>query len=87
MSDAGIGHNSGEVDSGPLRAFCERIERLSESIGDLQDDRKEIFSEARSCGFDVTAIRQIIKIRAEDRDKRREREEILAIYLSALGME
>lgn len=90
MSDAGIGHNSAStehVHAGHLRAFLERIEKLSEEKKAIADDIREVFGEAKGTGFDVRTLRDILKIRAEDRDKRREREEILGLYLSALGIE
>jgi uncharacterized protein (UPF0335 family) len=77
---AGIG------DNGQLRAIVERIERLEEEKKALGDDVKDVFAEAKGNGFDTGALRDIIKIRKQDRDKRREREEILEIYLAALGM-
>ena len=38
-------------------------------------------------GFDTPAIRQILKLRKMDNSDRQEREEILALYMRALGME
>lgn len=92
MSDAGMGHNSDNaatehVHAGHLRAFLERIEKLAEEKKAIADDIKEVFGEAKGVGFDVPTLRDILKIRAQDRDKRREREEILGLYLSALGIE
>jgi uncharacterized protein (UPF0335 family) len=74
------------VNAGHLRAFIERIERLEEEKKALADDIKEVYGEAKGNGFDVKIIRKIVSIRKQDRDKRREEEEILDLYLSALGM-
>ncbi len=76
------GHNSKEQ----LRSIVERVERLAEEIKGLRDDQKDIFAEAKGNGWDVKALRQIIRIRAEDPQKRAEREAILDTYMSALGM-
>jgi uncharacterized protein (UPF0335 family) len=70
-----------------LRAFIERIEKLEEEKKAIADDIKEVYAEAKGTGFDVKIIRKIVSIRKQDRDKRREEEEILGLYLSALGIE
>lgn len=74
------------VNAGHLRAFIERIERLEEEKKALADDIKDVYAEAKGNGFDVKIIRKIVSIRKQDRDKRREEEEILDLYLAALGM-
>ena len=74
------------VDGGHLRAFIERIERLEEEKKALADDIKDVYGEAKANGFDVKAMRKIVTIRKQDRDKRIEEETILDLYLAALGM-
>lgn len=76
------GHNSKEQ----LRSIVERVERLNEEKAGLQSDIKDIFTEARGNGFDVKALRSIIRIRAEDPNKRAQREAILETYMQTLGM-
>lgn len=83
MSD--IGHNSG-IAAEQLRSFIERAERLHEERKGLADDLRDLFAEARGVGFDVKAIKQILKIRGQDHAERQEAEAILETYLSALGM-
>ena len=78
--------SSSVVNGGHLRAFVERIERAEEEKKAISDDIKDIYTEARGTGFDVKIIRQIVSIRRKDRDKRREEEEILDLYMAALGM-
>jgi len=80
------GDNSGPIAADRLRSLVERIERLNEEKAALASDIKDIFAEAHSAGFDKKALRAIIKERAEDTDKRREREELMDIYRNALGM-
>ena len=77
--------SSNSVDAGHLRAFLERIERLEEEKRAITDDIKEVFAEAKGTGYDVKIMRKIISLRRQDRDKRKEEEEILELYLSALG--
>ncbi len=69
-----------------LRAFVERIERLDEEKKALTDDIKDVYSEAKGNGFDVKALRQVVKLRKQDVDERKEQEAILETYLLALGM-
>lgn len=69
-----------------LRAFVARIERLEEEKAALAADLREVFAEAKSNGFDVKALRSVIRIRKLDENKRREEEAVLATYLHALGM-
>lgn len=80
------GSNSG-IEAGHLMAFIERIENIEERIAEEQDTRKEVYAEAKSVGFDVSVIREIVKIRKQDADKRREKGEILDLYCAAIGME
>ncbi|MBV8661471.1 MAG: DUF2312 domain-containing protein [Hyphomicrobiales bacterium] len=81
-----IGHNSEVVNAGHLLAFVERVEHLDQEIAALNDDKKDVYAEARGNGFDVKIIKKIVSIRKQDPDKRREEEAILEIYLAALGM-
>jgi uncharacterized protein (UPF0335 family) len=69
-----------------LKSIVERVERLHEERKAIADDIKDVFAEAKGNGFDVPAIKQVIRLRAEDKDERAEREAILDTYLQALGM-
>lgn len=77
-----IGNNS----SAQLKSVIDRIENLNEQIDDLKNDQKEIFAEAKSNGYDVAALRAIIKMRKEDANKRANREALIETYMQALGM-
>ena len=79
-----VGHNS--VSSDRLLSIIERIERLNEGKKDIQDAIKDIMAEAKGAGFNPKVIREVIKMRAEDREDREEREAIRDAYLKALGM-
>lgn len=70
-----------------IKSIIERVERLEEEKAAIAEDIKEIYAEAKGSGFDVKALKKIVKIRKMDEQKRREEEEILEIYLSAIGME
>lgn len=69
-----------------LRAFIERIERIEEEKAGLAADIRDIFAEAKSQGFDVKVMRQVLRIRKLRDDERAEQEAILVTYLHALGM-
>ena len=69
-----------------LRAFVERIERLEEEKKALSDDIRDVYGEAKVSGFDVKALRTIVKMRKQDVNERKEQEAILETYLHALGM-
>jgi uncharacterized protein (UPF0335 family) len=71
--------------AGRLRTIIERLERLEEDRKAVVLDMKEVFAEAKGDGYDVKALRKVLKIRAQDRAKRQEEEAILDLYLSTLG--
>ena len=69
-----------------LSAFVTRIERLEEERAALAADLREVYAEAKGNGFDVKALRSVIRLRKQDANKRREEEAVLTTYLHALGM-
>ncbi len=69
-----------------LRAFIERIERLEEEKKDVQEQIKEVFSEAKGVGFDTRIMRQLLRLRRLRDADRSEQEELLEIYKAAIGM-
>jgi uncharacterized protein (UPF0335 family) len=69
-----------------LKAFVERVERLEEEKKALSDDIRDVYSEAKANGFDVKALRTVVRLRKQDLDERKEQEAILETYLQALGM-
>jgi len=74
------------VSGAQLRQFIEQVEYLEEQKAALASDTREVFAEAKSAGFDVKVIRQILKMRKMDQDELRELEEVLDVYLQALNM-
>jgi uncharacterized protein (UPF0335 family) len=69
-----------------LRSIVERIERLEEEKKTIADDIKEVYAEAKGNGFDVKTLRQVVRLRKQDREERAEQEAMLDLYLHALGM-
>ena len=87
--------NGGDVDTDTavggiaadrLRSIIERVERLEEERKALAADIKDIFTEAKSAGFDVKVIRQIIRLRKLEPAEVEEQETLLDIYRRALGI-
>lgn len=70
-----------------LRQFIERIENIDSEIAGMQDDRNDVFLEAKANGYSKKAMQDIIARRKKSRDVLMEEEAILETYLSALGME
>jgi uncharacterized protein (UPF0335 family) len=90
---AGMGHNSegegmggGQVAAEELRLLIERAERLEEEKKGIQDDIKDVMSEAKGRGYDPKAIRKILGIRKKKKEEYQEEEAILEVYMQALGM-
>ena len=69
-----------------LKAFVERIERLEEEKKALSDDVRDVYAEAKANGYDIKALRAVVRLRKQDVEERKEQEAILETYLHALGM-
>lgn len=74
------------VTADELRQIIERAESLNQEIEGVKLTLKEVFSEAKSRGFDVKVIRKLISIRKRNRDDLAEEEAVLQVYMEALGM-
>jgi uncharacterized protein (UPF0335 family) len=79
--------HTGGVSGERLRSFIKRIEKLEEDKAAVGEDLKEVYAEAKGVGFDVKTIRQIVRLRKVELEKRRESEELLELYKAAIGME
>lgn len=69
-----------------LRQLVEQIERLEQEKKALSDDIRDKYLEAKAVGFDVKALRTIVRMRKKSKTEREEEESILDVYLHALGM-
>lgn len=78
--------SDGNIAADRLRSIIERIERLEEEKKALAGDIKDIFAEAKSAGFDVKVLRQLIRIRRQEPADVEEQETLLDVYRRALGM-
>jgi uncharacterized protein (UPF0335 family) len=93
MSEPSIGHNSDAAEApatkhakDQIRSIVERVERLEEDKKAISSDIGDIYKEANGNGFDVKALRTLVRMRKQDPDKRAEQETILETYMHALGM-
>jgi uncharacterized protein (UPF0335 family) len=78
--------NVGGIAGDRLKSFVERIERLEEEKAALTSDLRDVYAEAKGTGFDVKILRQIIRLRKMEDPDRKEQEELLDLYMRALGM-
>jgi uncharacterized protein (UPF0335 family) len=69
-----------------LRQFVEQIERLEEEKKAITGDIRDKYAEAKAVGFDIKALRQVVRLRKKSKTDRQEEEAILATYMHALGM-
>ena len=72
------------IPGGKIRSFVERIENLDSELQELNEQKKEVFSEAKAEGFDVKILKEIIKLRKQDKEERDERETLLDLYMRAM---
>lgn len=89
-----MGNNTGIAPEAPatrfakdqLKSIIERIERLEEEKATIASDISDVYTEAKGNGYDVKALRTIVRMRKQDAQERQEAETILETYMLALGM-
>jgi uncharacterized protein (UPF0335 family) len=72
------------IPGGRIRSFVERIEHIDTELQELSESKKEVFSEAKAEGFDVKILKEIIKLRKQDKNERDERDTLLDMYMRAM---
>jgi uncharacterized protein (UPF0335 family) len=77
---------TGGIAADRLRSLVERIERLEEEKKALTDDIRDVYAEAKSAGFDIKVLRQLIRLRRSQPAEVEEQETLLDLYRRALGM-
>ena len=75
------------IPGGRIRSFVERIEHLDTESQELNEQKKEVFAEAKAEGLDIKILKEIIKLRKQDKDERDEHETLLDLYLRAMESE
>lgn len=77
----------GGIDNARLKSLIERIEHLEEEKKAVSGDIRDIYAEAKSAGFDVKALRHVVKQRAKAKAERDEEKHIYALYEAAAGLD
>ena len=67
-----------------IRSFVERIEHLEAELQEINEQKKEVVSEAKGEGFDVKILKEIIKLRKQDKEERDEHDSLLDVYMRAM---
>jgi len=80
----GVGHNSAPP-VGQIKSFIERIERLMEERQTFTDDIRDAYTEAKAHGFDVKALRLVIRRRKMEADERAELDSNVELYEGIFG--
>lgn len=75
-----------EATDNRLRLLIERVETLNGEIKGVQEDRKEVFAEMKAVGYDVKAVKEVIRLRAMKPEDRREMQMVLDTYCAAMGL-
>ena len=76
----------GKIEVENLQSYVERIERINEEIAERTEDRKDIFTEAKSQGYDKKALAKIVALRKKDQDEAEQEEAIFTVYKRAMGL-
>jgi uncharacterized protein (UPF0335 family) len=71
---------------GKLKSFVERVEKLEEEKKAIAGDIREVYAEAKAEGFDVKALRAVIRLHRQDSEERREHEALVELYRDAIGL-
>lgn len=69
-----------------LKSIVERLERLEEEKKSTAADIRDVYAEAKSDGYDVKALRKVVRLRAKRPDERFHEETMVQTYMNALGM-
>ena len=67
-----------------IRSFIERVEHIEEELKALNEGKKEVFAEAKGEGFDIKVLKEILKLRKQDKDERDEQDSLLDLYMRAM---
>jgi uncharacterized protein (UPF0335 family) len=67
-----------------IRSFVERVEHLDTEIQELMELKKQVFAEAKGEGLDVKILKEVIKLRKQDKDERDEHDSLLDVYMRAM---
>lgn len=75
-----------QINDEKFKQIIERIERLEEEKKEIGRDINQIYAEAKGQGYDVKAMRAVIKLRKMSRIDRDEQEFLIDEYKRILGI-
>jgi uncharacterized protein (UPF0335 family) len=78
--------NIGGISAGQLRSFIEKLENLEQDKAEISETIRDVYAEAKSEGFDVKVMRQLLKLRRMKKEELAEQEELLDLYRQAVGV-
>ena len=64
--------NTAGIPGDRICSIIERVEHIDEEIKALNEGKKEAFAEAKGEDFDVKVLREILRLRKQDKDERDE---------------
>ena len=67
-----------------IRSFVERVEHLDAELQELMELKKQVFAEAKGDGLDVKILKEVIRLRKQDKDERDEHDSLLDVYMRAI---
>lgn len=76
----------GGVAGKQIRSTLDRVQRLEEEKAATAEDIKQIYAEAKGFGLCVKTLRRLNKLEKMDAEKRNEEDQMLDLYMSAIGM-
>lgn len=80
MSDDALTNGLNGAAADQLCGYVSRIERIQAEIDGLSDDKRDIYAEAKSCGFDKKTLRKLIQRRRKDKNEVQEEDQLLSFY-------
>jgi len=84
--DVEVTSDAGGVAGARLKSFIDRVERLEEEKKAIGEDIRDVYGEAKASGFEPKIMRKIVSVRKVELQKRREENELLELYMAAIGM-
>lgn len=76
-----------EITDQQLRQYIERVERLEEEKKGISEDVRDVYTEAKSMGYDPKIMRKIVRLRKLTPQDRQTEEALIDTYKSALGLD
>lgn len=70
-----------------IASFVQRADKLYDDIAERQEDLKELWTEAKSLGFDPKELDGIVKLRRKDPENEKIKTSVRDVYLKALQLD